>query len=1033
MRKILFEKSMRFLFLFLFVPLWLSAQNITVTGRVTDRTGEELIGVSITEKGTTNGVASDINGNYSLSVSRSATLDFRYVGYISQSVSVDGKSQINVVMQEDTKALEEVVVIGYGTQRREAVTGSVASIGGNAMREVPAGDITNALQGRVAGVNMSQTSTKPGSTMQIRIRGTRSINASNDPLIVLDGIPFPGTISDISTDDIKSIDILKDASATAIYGSRGANGVILVTTYSGNKNQAAQISYSGYYGVKNGIKIPLMNATEFAAVRARNGLVQKPAMDEPVDANGNYTANTDWQDMFFRTGVVTNHDLSIMGGTEKGSYKIGAGFYSDQAVVPLQFYKRWSLHGSVDQKVGILRLGFTTNSNFNITNGASIGLGDVVRLNPLADPYNEDGTMKTRVVAGLNDTYYVRTRSAMEALGNSFADQTKALGTYNSMYVELEIPGVEGLKARVNLGGNYRQSKGGTFTGQGIFSGTPDAPNSASVDNRLTYSWTDENLLTYDRTFAEKHRLNLVAMHSAEQTSYEKFSISRKNIAADAFQYFNLGQSSTSSNDDITLTPNNQDYWVSSLMSYMGRVMYSYDDRYMLSATIRSDASSRLAPGHKWHTYPAISAGWNIGREEFMQNVSWMNALKLRLGWGQTSNQAVDPYSTLGLLNTIPYTFGTTGYATGYYVNQLPNTNLGWEYSITSNAGLDFTLLNNRLSGTFEYYVTNTHDLLLSVNLPSTSGVSSYMANVGSTQNKGWELMLNGTILKTRDWQWDAGINFAGNRNKITELNSGRQQDVDNWLFVGHPLNVIYDYKKIGIWQQSEADQVKLYEGAGATPGMIKVLYTGEYNADGTPTRFIGADDQQIMDADPNFTGGFNTRVAWKGIDLTLVGTFQNGGILNSALYGSKGYLNAESGRWAQVKIDYWTPENPGGKFPDPAALSGSNGPMHGSTLGYFSGTFLKVGVATLGYNIDSKYTQKAGIQRLRVYLTAQNPLILFSPYHNLSGLNPETNAYADDSSVVTSGATSNLKRLLIVGFNTPSTRNYMIGLNVTF
>ena len=1042
MRNICLRKSIRFLSLFLFVPLWLGAQNITVTGKVTDKSGEGLIGVNVTEKGTNNGIATDVDGNYSLSVSRDATLDFRYVGYVSQSLPVQGKSMVSVVLSEDTKALEEVVVIGYGTQRREAVTGSVASIGGNAMRDVPAGDITNALQGRVAGVNMSQTSTKPGSTMQIRIRGTRSINATNDPLVVLDGIPFAGTISDISPDDIKSVDILKDASATAIYGSRGANGVIMVTTYSGNKNQAAQITYSGYYGWKDAIKLPLMNGADFAALRARAGIVPGPGTDEPVDANGNYTANTDWQNLFLKTGIVTNHDLSVMGGNEKGSYKFGVGFYDDQAVVPQQWYKRFSLRGSLDQKIGIFRLGFTTNNNFNITNGTNrMGINDVVHTPPLVNPYNADGTLKTRVLAGMNDIYYVRTRSTVDALGDLFADRTNAFGSYNSLYAELSIPGVEGLKARVNLGGNYRQSNGGTYIGEGVFSSTITNPSVADINNSLTYNWTDENLLTYDRTFAEKHNLNLVGMYSCEQTFYNKSDISRKNIAADAFQYFNLGQSSTSSNDDITIDPsptgpnhlNGQDYQLSGLMSWMGRVMYSFDNRYMISATIRSDGSSRLAPGHKWHTYPAISAGWNINKESFMQNVSWIDALKLRLGWGQTSNQSVDPYSTLGLLSTIPYNFGPKGYATGYSVSQLPNTNLGWEYSITTNAGLDFTLLKKRLSGTFEYYVTNTHDLLLSVNLPPTSGVSSYMANVGSTQNKGWELTLNGTIVKTKDWQWDAGVNFAGNKNKITALNSGRTQDVDNWLFVGHPINVIYDYKRTGIWQESEADQVKLYEGAGAMPGMIKVLYTGEYNDDGTPKRIIGPDDKQILDADPNWTGGFNTRVSYKGIDLTLLGSFQNGGILNSMLYGSNGYLNTESGRWSQVKIDYWTQDTPNAYFPDPNGPKDSNNPRYGSTLGYFSGTYLKIGTATLGYNFDPKSLQKAGIQRLRVYFTVQNPLILFSPYHNQSGMDPETNALANDPSVMNVPMSSNLKRLLVVGFNTPSTHNYMIGLNVTF
>jgi len=1042
MKKIIFGKSIRFLFVFLVIPLWLSAQDISVSGKVTDKSGEALIGVSITEKGTTNGVASDADGNYSLTISRNATLEFLYLGYATQTISVQGRSLINVVMQEDTKALGEVVVIGYGTQRREAVTGSVANIGGNDIREVPAGDLTNALQGRVAGVQMSQTSTKPGSTMQIRIRGTRSINASNDPLVVLDGIPFAGTIGDITPEDIKSIDILKDASATAIYGSRGANGVILVTTYSGNKNQSAQVSYSGYFGWKEAIKYPMMNATDYAALRnrANDALNTKGGGDEPRDDNGDYTANTDWQNLFFRTGIVTSHDLSVMGGSEKGSYKFGAGYYDDQAVIPLQWYNRYSIRGSVDQKIGILRVGFTTNNNFNITSGSSIGLNSMLSISPLVDPYNPDGSFK-RTVAMPQDTYWVYTRSSLSDLGDSYANQTKAFGSYNSAYAELSIPGVDGLKARVNLGGNYRQSNYGSYTGAGTFNTNPTSQTNATISNSLTYNWTDENLLTYDHTFAEKHNLNIVAMYSAEQTFYNKYTISRKNIAADFFQYYNLGESSTDSNDDITINPGtpsgattpDQDYQVSGLESWMGRVMYSYDDRYMISATLRSDASSRLAPGHQWHTYPAVSVGWNIGKEAFMKDVSWLDALKIRLGWGQTSNQAIAPYATLGKLSTVPYNFGSAGYTTGLSVSSLPNPYLGWEYSKTTNAGLEFALFKNRLSGTFELYNTDTKDLLLNVNLPPTSGVSSYTGNVGATNNKGWELTLNGTIIKSRDWQWDAGVNFTGNKNKIVSLASGQQEDINNWLFVGHPLNVIYDYKNIGIWQQNDPYMNILEPGSSNKPGMIKVQYTGDYNPDGTPTRQIGSADQQVIDCDPNWVGGFNTRVAYKGIDLTVVGSFQNGGIVNSTLYGSAGYINSEDGRRGNIQIDYWTPTNLNAKFPDPNGPKASNNPKYGSTLGYFSGTYLKVGTATLGYNFDPKFIQKAGIQRLRVYFTVQNPLILFSPYHSQSGMDPQTNSYANDGSMMSVPYSAALSRLLTVGYNTPESHNYMIGLNVTF
>jgi len=464
-------------------------------------------------------------------------------------------------------------------------------------------------------------------------------------------------------------------------------------------------------------------------------------------------------------------------------------------------------------------------------------------------------------------------------------------------------------------------------------------------------------------------------------------------------------------------------------MSWMGRVMYSYDNRYMLTATLRSDASSRLAPGHQWHTYPAVSAGWNIANESFMKDITTINMLKLRVGYGQTSNQAIAPYATLGRLSTTPYNFGNDIYSTGYYVSQLPNANLGWEYSETWNYGLDFGLLNNRLSGTVEYYVTNTNDILLNVNLPPTSGVSSYTANIGKTQNKGWELSLDGTILQNKNgWTWEAGINIYSNHNKLVQLASGQTKDEANWWFVGQPINVIYDYQKVGLWQEKDP-YLDILE-PGGNPGMIKVKYTGGYNADGTPVRAIGPDDRQIMSVDPNFQGGFNTRLAYKGFDLTAVGVFTNGGVLISTLYSSAGYLNLLSGRRGNVNVDYWTPENTDAQYPMPGGVASGDNPKYGSTLGYFSGSYLKIRTISLGYNFSrNNWMKKSGIGNLRVYFTAQNPFVMFSPFNKETGLDPETNSYGDENSAVSSYQ----HRLLTLGFNSPATRNYLFGLNLTF
>lgn len=1013
------------------------AQNITIKGVIKDAKGEGIPGVNVLQVGSSNGAYSDVNGSYTISVPQNATLRFSFVGFLPQSVKVTGKGEINVTLVEESKNLNEIVVVGYGVQRKEAVTGSVATMKGDQMREIQSGNISQALQGRIAGVELAQTSTKPGSTMQIRIRGTRSINADNDPLIVLDGIPFSGTLADISPEDIKSVDILKDASATAIYGSRGANGVIMVTTTKGNKGQKAQLSYNAYYGIKDAVKYPMMNASEYTILRARAGLNKVPGLDEPnvqnADKSYTYTANTDWQDLFYRTGTIQNHDINLSGGTDKSSYKFGVGYFKDEAVIPGSDYERYSIRASLDQEVGnFVHVGFTTNSNYNVTNGAGLGMYGILSMSPVADPYNSDGTLK-RTVRMPQDEQWVYTRSTMSNLGDKWIDVTKAYGSYNSAYGEVKIPWVDGLKARVNVGANFRMSNTGKYTGIGVFSSSKDTPNTATVGNSLSTQWTVENMLTYDKVFAEKHRVNAVALYSAEETRYNSSSISRKNIAGDDFQYFNLGQSSTSSNDDITIDNKSQGYTVSGLMSWMGRLMYSFDDRYMVSATFRSDASSRLAKGHQWHSYPAVSLGWNVNKESFMKNVTWLDALKLRLGYGQTSNQSVAPYATLGLLSTRPYNFGATN-ATGYYVSTLPNPNLGWEYSITKNAGIDFTVLKGRLSGTFEYYITNTKDLLLSVNLPVTSGVSSYMGNVGETENKGWEFSLNGTILNNYNgWTWEAGINIYSNKNKVLTLASGQQQDIENWWFTGHSLNVIYDYKKIGIWQASEAATVKQYEGSAGVPGMVKVLYTGTYNADGSPTRLIGAADKQIIDCDPDLQGGFNTRVAYKDIDLSVVGSFQHGGILNSTLYGSNGYLNLEDGRRGQIKIDYWTENNTGAKYPDPNGPKDSNNPKYGSTLGYFDASYVKIRTITLGYTVAQKWSKKAGIDKLRIYATVQNPFVFFSPYYRESGLDPETNSYGNDSNNAAVAYSDKLKRLLTVGYNTPTSQNYLLGISLTF
>ncbi|WP_243403282.1 SusC/RagA family TonB-linked outer membrane protein [Sphingobacterium haloxyli] len=997
----------------------LFAQERMVQGRVAAAGGQPLSGVSVRVEGSDTATSTGEDGRFSLSVRLGATLIFSNIGYSVKEYVLGNESHLDITLVRDDIAMDEVVVVGYGTQRKESITGSVASISGEQMNEVPASNISQALQGRVAGVQITQSSSKPGAPMQIRIRGTRSLNASNDPLIVLDGIPFAGSISDINPIDIESVDILKDASATAIYGSRGANGVMLITTHKGYSGQQARVSFNSFTGLKTLFgRYPMMNAQEFIELRETANRFQNGA-DESNDIN------TDWQDLLYKNGIMTSQDLSISGGTEKTIYNFSAGYFRDEAVLPGQNFERFSMRGSLDQKIGnILRVGLTTNNNYSTNRGGNLGLYSTLSSTPIANPYQEDGSWKD-IVRLSNDNQWVYSRETIENLGNRWIDQTKGFGSYNTFFGEVDIPGIEGLKYRANVGLNFRMTNGGSYTGEGVFSQDPTTPSNATISNSMNTQWTVENLLTYDRTFADKHRINVVGLYSAEQIMFNSSQVRALHIPADQFQFYNLGHAT----GEITVDPDNQGYYKSGLMSWMGRVMYDYDGRYMVSATVRSDGSSRLAPGYKWHAYPAISAGWNIKNESFMESVSWLDALKLRAGYGQTSNQSVDPYKTLGLLNTRPYNFGQE-FAIGYYVSELPNAALGWEYTTTWNYGIDFSLLNSRLRGTVEYYTQHTKDLLLSVGLPATAGVGSYMANVGETQNKGFEFSMDGLILDDHNgWRWEAGVNFYLNRNKLVALTSGRTRDEGNWWFVGHPIDVIYDYEKIGLWQEGDPHLDILEPGGNV--GMIKVKYTGEFDADGTPVRQINPDDRQIINTNPNFEGGFNTRVSYKGFDLGLVAAYRNGGVLISSLYSSSGYLNMLSGRRNNVKVDYWTPENTGAKYPKPGGIESNDNPKYGSTMGYFDSSYLKVRTITLGYNFKNDgWLSARGISGLRLYGTVQNPFVLFSPYHRESGMDPEPNSYGDENQAVT---TAFQERMLIIGTNTPANRNFMIGLNLTF
>ena len=504
-------------------------QTKQVSGHVADSQGP-LIGATVMEKGTNNGTVTDYDGNFSLNVQPGTMLVVTYVGYITQEVKAADGMRVN--LKEDGHVVNEVVVIGYGTQRREAVTGSVANIGGDKLNQVAATNAAQALQGRVAGVLMTQTSTKPGEEMQIRIRGQRSLSASNDPLIVLDGIPFMGQLSDINPADIKSMDILKDASATAIYGSRGANGVIIITTVKGAQGTPAKVSYNGYVSFKKVFhKYPMMDGPTFSKFRQYAG-IYKNSLDE------NDNTSTDWQDLYYQTGVSYNHDVSVAGGTNGGSYSFGAGYYHDESVVPTEGYDRISVRGNFDQMVGkYFRFGLSTNNSYRKTQGVNDMYG-VLSKSPLASPYDENGNLKRYVTLPADDQSVV-TKETVERDKEVWLNENKGIGSYNTLFGELKCPWIEGLSYRINIGLNYRSSKGGNFTGTGVNNKDENAINGGGISENQTRNWAIENLLSYDRAFG-KHNINVVGMYSAEETTYESTGASAQGIPADYFQYYAL-------------------------------------------------------------------------------------------------------------------------------------------------------------------------------------------------------------------------------------------------------------------------------------------------------------------------------------------------------------------------------------------------------------------------------------------------------------------------------------------------------------
>ncbi|MEQ8473980.1 MAG: TonB-dependent receptor [Marinoscillum sp.] len=1041
------HQTARWSWIILLMVAFNSYAQMTVSGTISDaESGEGLPGVTVLIKGSSTGTVTDIDGKYRMSVPEDgSTLIFSFVGYEAREIAVNGRQVIDVQLITDIQALEEVVVVGYGVQKKSDITGAIATVNDKALREVPVANLQQALQGRVSGVEVQRVGTAPGAAARIRIRGERSINGSNDPLIVLDGIPYEGSISDINQDEIASVNVLKDASATAIYGSRGANGVVLVTTKRGTPGDV-RVSLNSYYGVTTvARKYDLYNAEEYATMRDVSGFTEG-YMPEEIEGLA-LGRNVDWQELMYEDGYITNHNLSVSGGSEKSQYLVSGGYFKETTILPGQDYERFSLKNTVDTKIGDrIRVGMSSMNSMSYSNGSQFVnqqpdtpgayggslMYPILSMSPLTRAYDDNGDIFREPAGNQTDRSGQYSPLLLKENNNDWVDRIRRLRSFNSGFAEVEI--IDGLKYRFNGGFDFSQANSAQFQGEDSYFRKAQT-NRARVRNEEQISWTLENVVSYNKTIAEDHQITITGLYSAQQSSSWNTLVDKQGITADFIQFYDLGISDPELN---YLLDGGESTW--GLISFMARVNYSFKDRYLVTLTGRRDGSSRLA--QKWHNYPAVAVGWNIGEESFMDGQNIVSMLKLRGSYGQTSNQSVDPYTTLGGVTPdnggvpIRYNYGQQK-VVGYLPARIPDTSLDWEYTDTWNIGIDFGFLRDRISGSAEYYDAQTSNLLYNFQLPITSGYQdAFQTNLGRVENKGLEINLSASLINSANdgFTWSADVNWFYNRNKLLELAPGEERNIANGLHVGHSLTAIYNFKKLGIWQEDEAAAAAEY---GQQPGELKLADIS--GPEGVPDGVITEeyDRAVIGDQQAKWQGGITNRFTFKGIDLSIVTYARIGGLLMSYLHAPNGaYLTNNNGLRNGLDVEYWTPENQTNWFPAPNSALPGGAANSWSTLAYYDASFVRIRSINLGYTLPGAITSKIGGKSMRVYVTAQNPFLLYAPYvTKWNGVDPEPTGQGT-TGVVSAGAgfrTNGRNQNLVISAATPPVRSFIFGLNVTF
>ncbi|WP_064197899.1 MULTISPECIES: TonB-dependent receptor [Emticicia] len=1033
------KKSIRWsiaAFLLLLSPLSLLAQSKLISGKVKDASNNDFLpSVSVTVKGTTKGSIADASGNYKIEASANDILVFSFIGYENQEVLVGNRTNIDIALVVGSaNELNEVVVVGYGTQKKRDITGSVVSVTEATLKEVPAPNLLNALKGRAAGVSIVSNGSTPGSQASIRIRGNRSLTTGNGdgldgPLVVVDGIPYGG-LNDINPDDISNIEILKDASATAIFGSRGAGGVILVTTKRGKVGKPV-LSYDGYHGVTSIMgKYNVMNGEQYAKFKELSaayntqgaGTTAYPLTEEER-ANLAAGISTDWQDLLYKQGFNTSHQLGLQGGVENTQYGMGIGYFNETGIMPNQNFDRMNIRATLDQKIGKrVKVGLNTINTLTRRNDPAGGgiPTELVRLSPLVPAYNADGTVNLNPKKGTIEAQAVSPLTLISR-GDDILSNERSLRTFNSLYAEVNI--LDGLKYRFNAGLNFSQVH---FNGYGppntfVNSGVDQSVSNADIRNTEYWDVNLQHLLYYDKTFAQKHKIGVTALYEMTKNHNLGSSFNVKGVPADYIQTANFSLASGQPTGSGS-------FGETGLLSYMARLNYTFNNKYTMTATFRRDGSSTLSPGNQYFNYPAIGLSWNIIDEPFMKNLTFLSNLKLRGGWGISGNRNVGAYATLGALSSGYYNFGTTtaGQALAYTVTSLPASDLGWQSTSQSDFGLEIGLFDNRITGSFDVYKQNTKDILLSVNLPQSNGAGSALKNLGKTEGKGFESSLTFDIFRNKSgFNWSADVTYFFNREKITQLTTPTELDnKGNFWFVGHPLTVIYDYNKIGIWQTGDGDLAKQTSPV-QVPGEIRVE-----DVDGNG-KIDAADRKIIGNFQPKWEGGITNRISFKGFDLSIV-TYARMGMKVLVPYlagtsgGGSGFGFLNQGRSNQLVMDYWTVDNPTNAFPRPNAGGGVRD--FTSTTQYQDGSFIKVRSMNLGYTVPTKALGKIGISSARIYVNATNPFILYSPLVKAKlAVDPEGNGYGN---TIQGG---NFNRVISVNLNNPPVRQFTLGVNLKF